>query len=413
MICVRNSQRTELANKEEERSSDISTNSPSEESSVFKILENKSAENLKSSPPMALLSKEEKISRQSISQPKGFKILDQRFGFAAVEEFCTIMNLPKPVSKKSYNNISKMLNKQRKKQAVRNMKDAASRLIDLTRENNPEDVEVAESGAVICNAAVVEECGFEHGKNMLSGFRKTDKERIRSAETKVSEKYRLHSRKCRTDKNSKGESNSSSATYQAGAFGLSSTPETGDFFWHGQSILRTDGDSWKSIVPSIRQFPLECLPRKQQRWCDGMELVLFIEALYLQSMDQKRELKDSLSEVIETQTKSFLDKKPLIDRLEKNMANKIKLNDAHILTWINLRTLVKVKSSGMFIPAIGVRGAVNSNEFIDIIKKRGLASLVQKHNGKCLLEADLFWKGRLFMHQKAAESQGPRADHLC
>eukprot|EP00795_Rhopilema_esculentum_P008168 gene8168-14098_t len=301
------------------------------------------------------------------------------------------------------------------------MKDAASRLIDLTRENNPEDVEVAESGAVICKtykkqkaiyeaiwaiikhmvrydnesleqhsycpkssntwcsaaatkAAVVKEFCFEHGKNKLSGFRKTDKERIKSAETKVSENYRLHRRKCRTDQNSKGESDNSSATYQAGAFGLSSTPETEDFFWHGQSILRTDGHSWKSIVPSIRQFLLECLPRKQQRWCDGMALVLFTEALYPQSMDQKWELKDSLSEVIETQSKSLLDKKSLIDRLEKNVANKINLNDTNILTWINLQTLVKVKSSGMFIPAMGVRGAVNSNEFIDIIKKEASMS---------------------------------------
>ena len=78
----------------------------------------------------------------------------QSFGLAGLEQFCTTMNLPPPVSKNLFYSISKMINKECKKRADTNMKCAANHLIDLTKERCPKNVEVTESGVVVCNVAV-------------------------------------------------------------------------------------------------------------------------------------------------------------------------------------------------------------------------------------------------------------------
>ena len=78
----------------------------------------------------------------------------QSYGLAGLRKFCTIMNLPPPVTNKSFYSISKMINKECKKRADANMRSAANRIIDLTKKSCPENVEVTESGAVICNVAV-------------------------------------------------------------------------------------------------------------------------------------------------------------------------------------------------------------------------------------------------------------------
>lgn len=49
---------------------------------------------------------------------------------------------------------SKMINKEYKKRADTNMKCAANCLVDLTKERCLENVEVTDSGAVICSVAV-------------------------------------------------------------------------------------------------------------------------------------------------------------------------------------------------------------------------------------------------------------------
>ena len=66
----------------------------------------------------------------------------QEFGLAGLEQFCTTMNLPLPVSKRSFYSMGKTINKECTKRADTNMKCAANRLMDLTKERCPKNAEV-------------------------------------------------------------------------------------------------------------------------------------------------------------------------------------------------------------------------------------------------------------------------------
>ena len=71
-------------------------------------------------------------------------------------------------------------------------------------------------------ATLMKSCGISPGRNMLKALRNEDKERIMSAAHKLSPK----NRKRRQEVRSKRKSKADKLSYQAGAFGTSSKPES-------------------------------------------------------------------------------------------------------------------------------------------------------------------------------------------
>lgn len=71
-------------------------------------------------------------------------------------------------------------------------------------------------------ATLMQSCGVTPGRNMLKDLRKEDHERIVFAGHKVSTRYRKQRQELRSKKKSKADK----LSYQAGAFGISSKPES-------------------------------------------------------------------------------------------------------------------------------------------------------------------------------------------
>ena len=78
----------------------------------------------------------------------------QGLGHSGLTQFCASMDFPKPLHHKPYNNIMKNLSKEAEDLAEKKMIDAASRLIEITKQEEPEDVERLADGAVIAKVAV-------------------------------------------------------------------------------------------------------------------------------------------------------------------------------------------------------------------------------------------------------------------
>ena len=76
------------------------------------------------------------------------------FGPEGLAKLCGIMDLPPPVLLDSYNKLSRKLGEESQKIAESSMKDAAKRLIDLTMDENSENIDVLEDWIVLANVAV-------------------------------------------------------------------------------------------------------------------------------------------------------------------------------------------------------------------------------------------------------------------
>ena len=64
------------------------------------------------------------------------------------------MDLPAPISEHPYQNIMKSLSEESVKQAETLMCDAAKRLIDIVRSEDPEKIEIGPNGEVIAHVVV-------------------------------------------------------------------------------------------------------------------------------------------------------------------------------------------------------------------------------------------------------------------
>ena len=84
-----------------------------------------------------------------------------------------------------------------------------------------ETVGVFNTGAA-SKATLMQSCGVTPGRNTLKALRKVDHERIVFAGHKVSTRYRKQRQELRSKKKSKADK----LSYQAGAFGISSKPES-------------------------------------------------------------------------------------------------------------------------------------------------------------------------------------------
>ena len=62
-------------------------------------------------------------------------------GHYGLAQFCASMDFPKPLHHKPYNNIMKKLSKEAESLAEKKMIDSASRLIEITKQEEPEAIE--------------------------------------------------------------------------------------------------------------------------------------------------------------------------------------------------------------------------------------------------------------------------------
>ena len=78
----------------------------------------------------------------------------QKMGQRGLKKFCGVMNMPPPVTMKSYNNIKKIIHKKSKERAEEEMKNAANELLDLAIIEDPKDIRIMGDGAMTCNVPV-------------------------------------------------------------------------------------------------------------------------------------------------------------------------------------------------------------------------------------------------------------------
>eukprot|EP00795_Rhopilema_esculentum_P007343 gene7343-13075_t len=78
----------------------------------------------------------------------------QKMGQRGLKKFCCVMNMPPPVTMKSFNNIKKIIHKKSKERAEEEMRNAANELLDLAIIEDPKDIRVMEDGAMTCNVPV-------------------------------------------------------------------------------------------------------------------------------------------------------------------------------------------------------------------------------------------------------------------
>ena len=108
-------------------------------------------------------------------------------------------------------------------------------------------VGVFNTGAA-CKATLMQSCGVTPGRNMLKALRKVDHERIVFAGHKVSTRYR----KQRQELRSKKKTQADKLSYQAGAFGISSKPES-----KGKDQEKKTKTKTKSVATAVASATLD------------------------------------------------------------------------------------------------------------------------------------------------------------
>ena len=76
------------------------------------------------------------------------------FGFAGLERFCGILNLPQPLSKVAYNKQLIRLEEASTTVCERIMNEAANRLMHITEEENKDAIEINDDGHKVAKVAV-------------------------------------------------------------------------------------------------------------------------------------------------------------------------------------------------------------------------------------------------------------------
>ena len=74
---------------------------------------------------------------------------------SGLQTFCNIMDLPPPIAKINFNNVSKIIAKSAKDAAKCILKEAGERLLAVTVEKYPENIEVDGQGEMIGNVDVL------------------------------------------------------------------------------------------------------------------------------------------------------------------------------------------------------------------------------------------------------------------
>ena len=110
-----------------------------------------------------------------------------------------------------------------------------------------ETVGVFNTGAA-SKATLMQSCGVTPGRNMLKALRKVDHERIVFAGHKVSTRYRKQRQELRSKKKSKADK----LSYQAGAFGISSKPES-----KGKDQEKKTKTKTKSVATAVASATLD------------------------------------------------------------------------------------------------------------------------------------------------------------
>lgn len=96
-------------------------------------------------------------------------------------------------------------------------------------------------------ATLMQSCGVTPGRNMLKDLRKEDHERIVFAGHKVSTRYRKQRQELRSKK-----SKADKLSYQAGAFGISSKPES-----KGKDQEKKTKTKTKSVATAVASATLD------------------------------------------------------------------------------------------------------------------------------------------------------------
>ena len=78
----------------------------------------------------------------------------QKMGQRGLKKLCGVMNMPPPVTMKSFNSINKIIHRESKERAEEEMKSAANELLDLAIIEDPEDIKIMDDGSMICNVPV-------------------------------------------------------------------------------------------------------------------------------------------------------------------------------------------------------------------------------------------------------------------
>lgn len=78
----------------------------------------------------------------------------QGLGHAGLTRVCASLDLPKPIHHKPYDKIIRDLSKNAQNLAERKMKDAADRLVQIVKEEDPANIEKTADGHIIANVAV-------------------------------------------------------------------------------------------------------------------------------------------------------------------------------------------------------------------------------------------------------------------
>eukprot|EP00795_Rhopilema_esculentum_P009884 gene9884-18474_t len=168
----------------------------------------------------------------------------QGLGHAGLTRLCASLDLPKPIHHKPYDKIIRDLSGNAQRLAERKMMDAAAKLVQITKEEDPSNIEESSEGQIIANVAVTVDavcetvCEFNTGaasleeilneskikstSNSLIILRDMDSKRLKNAAKKVSSKARLQRRKLRAKRKGAVEK---ATSYISGAFGLHKTPE--------------------------------------------------------------------------------------------------------------------------------------------------------------------------------------------